>query len=978
MFCNVAGVSRVRRELAGFIAGLVVLTGSPAAGQGTATIVGQVTDQSGAVLPGVTVTATSPALQVPQVTAVTNELGEYRLAPLPIGVYEIAFELSGFRPAQRPNLRLTVGFTAKIDVALGLATVAETVTVAGTAPVVDVASTSGSTLFTQEALAAIPTARNGLISLLNLAPGVRSFLDIGGNTIEENPQARTFGQSGQVWFTIDGVSTTHLSAGGGDGSYWDYGTIDEVRVQSLGTDAEFQTRGVQMTGVVKSGGNQFHGGGAWAQNNKHFQSDNISDELEAQGFRIGNALKTHYDISGDLGGRLIANKLWFYGALRRRYQEKEVLNAFLQDGSPAYDQTRQQFRTGKLSYQATPGNRFIGFQQWGKKFERSKTSELRAFDARSDRDVITRPTKIEWQGVRGNSLVLSAQYGHYLYDSIIGFNTDGLAGRTDVVTRRTTGESGNAGNKQISAMKQTRGSVTWYRPNWLYGNHEFKGGAEYSVHRKELGTEVQSGTYRNYHLFFENGAPFEFVAFNAPVEPSVFANMLAAYVRDSWTVGRRLTLNLGLRFDSQKAFFPAQCREAATAPSDVVFPSGCFSRVELNTWNSVAPRLHAAFDLTGDGKTVIKAGWGRYDHMRQLEPDALRVAGNAIANAVFRWRDLNGNLDYDPGEVNLDRNGPDFVETVGRLSQGSGLPSAPPNTVVNPDEKQPKYDEVSVSLERELIANLAVRGTGVYSTTKNVIRVQNNLRPYSAYNIPVTNRDPGADGRVGTADDPGTSITYFEFAPELNGRRFEQFMPINDPNVDQSYKGFELAVMKRLSNRWQFMGSYSATKKDIPIYGFLAAGSFISGSFDSAHEVGFLTPNDEINRADRTWESNGKLMGSYIFPLDIQLSANYEYRSGDVFARQVRFTGGRTIPAIVVNAEPIGSQRSPNLNLVTFRVEKSFAMFAKHKLGVRVNLYNALNASTATVIEPRAGSDFLRPRAILPPRIAELSATYTF
>ena len=122
MFSNRAGVSRVRRELAGLIVGLVVLAGSPAAGQGTATILGQVTDQSGAVLPGVTVTATSPALQVPQVTDVTNELGEYRLAPLPIGVYEVAFDLSGFRPAQRQNVRLTVGFTARIDVSLGLAT----------------------------------------------------------------------------------------------------------------------------------------------------------------------------------------------------------------------------------------------------------------------------------------------------------------------------------------------------------------------------------------------------------------------------------------------------------------------------------------------------------------------------------------------------------------------------------------------------------------------------------------------------------------------------------------------------------------------------------------------------------------------------------------------------------------------------------------------------------------------------------------
>ena len=131
-------------------------------------------------------TATSPALQVPQVTAVTNDVGEYRLSPLPIGIFAVAFELSGFRPAQRQDVRLTVGFTARIDVALGLATVAETVTVSGASPVVDVASTSGSTLLTSEMLDVAATARN-THGLLTMAPGVRTLLDIGGNQLVETP-----------------------------------------------------------------------------------------------------------------------------------------------------------------------------------------------------------------------------------------------------------------------------------------------------------------------------------------------------------------------------------------------------------------------------------------------------------------------------------------------------------------------------------------------------------------------------------------------------------------------------------------------------------------------------------------------------------------------------------------------------------------------------------------------------------------------
>ena len=314
--------------------------------------------------------------------------------------------------------------------------------------------------------------------------------------------------------------------------------------------------------------------------------------------------------------------------------------------------------------------------------------------------------------MRGNSLIASVQYSDYLYDSFIGFNTNGVVGRTDVVTQHVTGESGNAGNKQISSLKHTRGAVTWYKPNWFRGNHELKAGLEYGAHKKVLGTEQQMV---NYHLFLSNGAPYQFVAYNAPVEPSVYADMLASYVRDSWTIGRRLTLNLGLRFDSTGGILLG----AVPRHRDCSLRRHLSRRMFLERGAQHLEQRGAAAARrvrpVGRRQDRDQGGYGRYDHMRQLEPDALRVAGNAIANAVYTWHDLNGNLDYDPGEVNLDRNGPDFVETVGRLSQGTSLPSPPPNSVVNPDERQPRYDEFSVSLERELIPNLAVRGTGVYT-----------------------------------------------------------------------------------------------------------------------------------------------------------------------------------------------------------------------------------------------------------------------
>jgi hypothetical protein len=360
----------------------------------------------------------------------------------------------------------------------------------------------------------------------------------------------------------------------------------------------------------------------------------------------------------------------------------------------------------------------------------------------------------------------------------------------------------------------------------------------------------------------------------------------------------------------------------------------------------------------------MKGGWGRYPDMRRINPDVIRMNPNAITYAIYRWSDPNGNRNYDPGEVNLDPNGPDF-ETFTATEFGA----VPPKIVANPDEKQPTQDEFSVSLEQALMANFAVRLTGLYSRMWNVYRLLNTLRPYDAFNVPVTNRDPGPDGSAGTADDGGL-VTYYEYAPALVGARFEELTPIADPNADQDYKSVEVAVVRRLANRWQFMGSYSATKKNRP-YVFGGVGGFPS-------QAGNFDPNAEINTTDRTWDWDAKVMGTYIFPTDVSVSANFEHRSGDAFARTVQFRGGQTIRSIVLNVEPIGAQRLPNVNLMTLRVEKSFSLRNAHRLAVRLNLYNALNANTATSLQPRAGASYLRPRVILPPRLAEISASYTF
>ena len=530
-----------------------------------------------------------------------------------MGLYEVAFDLAGFRPARRQAVRLTVGFIAKVDVALGLASVAETVTVSGASPLVDVAATSGNTLLTREMLELTATSRNSVMSVLTLAPGVRSFLDVGGGQMMlENPAARAYGVGGMTSYTIDGVPEFRLG-----GTFWDYQTFDEVRVQTTGVDADRPTKGVQVSAIVKSGGNEFHGNGFYAATNKNFQGSNIDQELEAIGITSGDALDNQYDVSGDLGGRIIRNKLWFYSAARKRHAAYDVLNVFQPDGSPGQLLNDQRIITNKVSYQANAAHRFIFMNMWEHGDEQKGLNETIAYESREFKTNDRPHTKIEWQGVRGNAFIARSQFGHsrQLGDSPF-LNTPQIVGRSDLETERVTGDNLVFGETSVARAYHTTGSVSWYKPNWAGGNHEFKGGFDYGDVRNSYPGMTLKDV--NYHLQSSDGVPDRVAFFNAPVPPRRDLNLFGAYLKDSWTVARRLTLNLGLRYGHEAAGTPETCREAATGPSAPIFPAQCFDEVRLPTFNFLVPRLYASYNLSGDGRTVVKGGWGRFGNTRGI------------------------------------------------------------------------------------------------------------------------------------------------------------------------------------------------------------------------------------------------------------------------------------------------------------------------------------------------------------------------
>ena len=631
-----------------------------------ASIVGVLTDESGALLPGVTVTASSSALQVREVVEISDSRGEYRIAALPIGTYTVTYALSGFQRAARDGVRLTAGFTAKLDVSLKVGAVEETVTVSGQSPVVDVASTNPTTSLTRETLELIPTSRNGLQAVLAQAPGVRSNVDIGGDTIGAQIVWRAFGQQSGQWALIDGIAAT---AGGYTGIYQDYAAVEETQVSTLGNDAETPTRGIQVNMIMKSGGNAYRGELAYSFTDPSLISNNVDAELAAMGIRDIPVLG-RWDANGELGGFLVKDRLWFFAAVRSRRNQLGVEGCFQPDGSVCATDLTQDFYTGKITYQANRAHKFLGYYQWNKKDQLAGTNALIPWESRWLQNFTGKVGKAEWQGTFGPRVIANAMYGYWDFFSKQYWYSDDPSS-TDIVTLRSWGSSpatpfyGSTTNFQFSgpwSVSQGSGSLSWYSPDSFVGDHNVKVGLDHyhSWIVNGNGVHERSG---DYILRFRSNVPYQINIYNNPVSARGDDRYTAVYVKDEWRLSPRLTLNLGARFAHDNLYAPATSRAAAPIGGGAPYApyaAASFPQIDFPSYDTFVPRLHAAYDLTGDGKTVIKGGYGRFVALR-LPNNTTAVDPNKSVITTYVWRDLNGNRNYDPGEVNLDPDGPDFV-----------------------------------------------------------------------------------------------------------------------------------------------------------------------------------------------------------------------------------------------------------------------------------------------------------------------------
>jgi outer membrane receptor protein involved in Fe transport len=948
------------------VAGCVLALAGTASGQSVSsgTIHGTIRDQSGGVLPGVTATLSSPSLQVPQLVQVTDAEGQYRFVDLPAGTYLLKFELTGFSTLIREDLRLTVGFTARVDESMKVGAMEESVTVSGQSPIVDITSTSAAVAFTKEALEEIPRGRD-LQNVLAMAPGVtQDTMDVGGSTLAQRQDTASYGVEAQPKLQYEGMNIA-MGADQNTPIYFIDNSLEEVQVRTSGNDAEVSTPGVSMIAIMKSGGNTYHGSYRASYQPDRLQANNLNAELRRQNIGAPPELKKFYDVAGDLGGRIIRDRLWFYGGYAKQTKSEGTLG-FAADPGPdgqylTPDDTQAYFESSlyqyslKMSYQPSRNNRLVYAWQRGVKAQpQNGGGRLRPLEATRDYKNPTAIQKAEWQSTVTPRLLLNAMGGY------AGYVTDYDAGRSharpDKPSRQEL-ETGLFTGSHVQHQGKTRdryqaeASASFFPGRSFAGQHDFKTGV--SIYWDRTSDDWLDNVAGNYVLITDRGVPARIRAYNTPAAPKDNEDIYAWYLKDSWRATDKLTLNLGLRWEYQHSYLPEQ-DYAGARDFPTVFPAKHVDKLDVQTFNRVVPRVGVAYDI--DGKSVVKATWGLYNYiLGDTYGDVF--AATATANAVFLWHDVNNDRLWTPNESNLSlgSGNPDFVSIT-----------AASNYELSPELKQPNTWETTASYERELAPSLAVRVMYINKIIEGNIETINAKRPYSAYNVPITRRDPGPDGVLGNSDDAGP-VTMYDYAASFSGATFVSNKRVNADNTDR-FNSVEFSLTKRASSRWMAQASYFAVKNH----------RWLTGNFQH--------PNDEFFPLDETWSWAGSVSGTYRFPYDVSVSGFLQSRSGVKGQRTYQFRaadpdGGPRIAqsnTITLRLEPYGTRQLSPFNILNFRANKDFRLTGGRRFSIDFDVFNLLNSATPTGAEFLSGPAFGYATGVTPPLITRIGARFTF
>ncbi len=988
------------------VVALILSAVLPSMAYGQASIVGSVRDSSGAVLPGVTVEASSPALIEKARTAVTDGAGQFQIVDLRPGAYVVTFTLPGFNTVKREGIQLEGTIAAAVNAELRVGAVEETITVTGDAPVVDVTTTRLRQTMDKAVIDAIPTARQ-YFNLANLVPAINNGArDVGGSSGLVPPPLTASGSNGaDSRILLDGMN---VGATGGGGSMYmtPVATSREVTFNVTGGMAESESPGFSAQIIPRDGGNAFSGSFFANGSPSSMIGSNFSDELRAKGLRAPNKLVSVYDVSGAFGGRLILNKVWFFGSTREIGSNNAVAGMFINRNAGnlnawTYDpdlskqaESEQTYRGGnmRLTWQATQRNKLAFF--WDEQYRcqfctgggtATQTVEATPRSTASPMRVI----QATWNSPVTNRLLAEAGFSLFVHRQVPGNAALGGRPRTDGTRNplmiRVVEQAGaipGLAYRQPTLYGHHWAQTTVWRGALTYitGSHSAKFGYDGGYHPRTI--QLDSDTGLSYQ--FNNGVPNQLTQFATPYTAPTNALTAGLYGQDQWVLGR-LTLQGGLRYDYLHMLYPAQqLGPSKLYPTVVAFPAGDSYR-----WHDVTPRMGAAYDLFGGGRTAVKILIGKYASQGVLtpnggDPDDFNPILRMATSTNRAWTDANGNFrpdcDLTSGALqDLRASGGDLCGAFANANYGTSRFSS----TFNPDYVRgwgvrPYQWLFTPSIQQQLWPRVSLNFGYVRRVSGN-FPITDNLA-VSAADFDRFNLIGPADGRLPGGVGPVIQGLY-NVKPEKFGQTNNYRTLASDYGKQiQHYNGLNLDVNARM-RALTVQGGFSSGKTTTDNCEIVKKVPEVLGPGQSEGFCRVVTP----------FLTNFKGLASYDIPrVDVQVSGTFQNLPGAELAANFNAPNALILPALgrplagnvpnlLVNLVEPATLYGERYTQVDLRVGKVFRMAGARAL-ISFDVYNAFNANPIQTYNNTfvPAGPWLAPTSIESPRVAKVGVQFDF
>lgn len=911
-----------------------------ASAQGVGAIAGTVTDASGAVLPGATVTLTNAQGTVGGNREVnTDERGAYQFLRLVPGTYSVKASLQGFRPFTQAGITVNSDQTSRADARLEIGTMEEGIVVSGEAPLLDTSSALKQTVLTQEVLESLPN-RMDVWSITRVIPSITvSKVDVGGSESFLQSGVTVRGTDNEGGYYIDGMDVSSLD-GEGDGAtmYLDPYAFAESNFLAGNNPAESPRGGLIFNMVTKTGTNQLHGGGMFSGANRGMGFDNFSDSLRndllatlnpavraaVPDIKPGADINYIWDTGFWLAGPIVQNKLWFSTSYHYQKLLQYFLGSYNPDGSQTPDDHYLYTTNNKVAWQVSQATQFSYFFTLQRKVNGHRLGGNFA-DSRASNNNNKYPTvhQVKWTKSQSSRLLFDASTSHFLVDDRFSRQPgveDGDIARFDEVNNYATIALGTYSNNPMY-----RG-VGIASVSFFTTTHDIKAG--YSINYAKRTGNVNSTS--GMRIIYRSGISDRVQTYNTPVSSVTQDREQGLFIQDKWRPTRKLTLNLGLRFETNYGWMPETCQ-----PQTPFITGQCFAGVDgAPDWKAVNPRFSLIYDLLGNGSTALKFAANRY-----VVPVGVQVVGrvNPVRSTSDNRQWLPQSRCSEAATLGCDRNG-DLIPQVSELGPSSGYNLGTTNRYADGYD-WPNANEYTVELQRQLPGNLVLSGGYTRREKRNQLGVRNMAVPtstYTALNVVEANSQQ--------------SVTVYNQALALRGRVDNLWD--NDPEMNSTYSGGDITLNKRLSNGWMMTGGLSMGKN-----------------------VGYVGVED-LNNPNSKPFSRGiqgddvpvsfRMSGLYELPYGLSLSGSYQYQSG--FPELTTVSVANNTVALTQGAQTVivkerGDVRYPSLHQVDFSLRKAFRMGSR-VFQPRLDIYNASNNATIRTWVTQLGNTYHRPSAI--------------